>query len=369
MTTLTEPKNVTSTDLCQSQRLCPPQGFWLLRFKFKQPYSLLLSKRAVAINAGLSVLLLLLITASLGLGNVNLSAGEVWQALMQEGPALNQLVVNELRLHRVIAGFATGAAFALSGCLMQTLSRNRLATPGIIGIDNAATAFAVASVIGTGIAVAPSAMAMVGAATAAALAFGLSGEAGRRGYRFIVAGIGIGAIAGAITQFMLSRVAIDDANAAFPWTVGSLNARNPEATYLLCIGIVFALICAARIARSMELIQLSEAACISLGGHPEATRRTGLLLSVGLTGLAVAVAGPVGLVALLGPEIARALCKHRGIPLLSSALMGAVIMLSADLTGRLLLSPLEIPVGIVTAIVGSPYLLWMLLNPSFKNKL
>jgi iron complex transport system permease protein len=82
----------------------------------------------------------------------------------------------------------------------------------------------------------------------------------------------------------------------------------------------------------------------------------------------VAVAGPVGLVALLGPEIARMLCRHRGVPVLASALAGALLMLLADLAGRLLLAPMEIPVGIVTAVVGSPYLLWMLLNPSFRSR-
>ncbi len=401
--------------LSKSKDLCPPKGYWLIQakgitdsesqrgdseregrtselekhrselsgdlfestgFSYKPTgsgirstnYSLLLSKRGVLVNSLLLLLLTILVTASLALGSVQLTPIEIWHALWREGPLLNQLVVHELRLQRCIAGLSTGAAFALSGCLMQTLSRNRLATPGIIGIDNAATAFAVASVIGTGLALAPSAMALVGAATATALAFGLSGETGRQGYRFIVAGIGIGAIAGAATQFMLSRVAIDDANAAFPWTVGSLNSRNAQAIGLLLAGLMIALPVAVKFARTLQLIQLSEAACTSLGINPHRVRCNGLILSVLLTGLAVAVAGPVGLVALLGPEIARGLCQYRGVPLLASALTGAVLMLAADLAGRLALAPLEIPVGIVTAVVGSPYLLWMLLNPSFKNK-
>lgn len=354
----------------RQQALSPPRGYWLLllRGSGSNPgCSLLLPQRALLVNLLLLAAVLLLATASLSLGSVKLSPLEVWNALRGQGTALQQLVVQELRLQRVIAGLTTGAAFALSGCLMQTLARNRLATPGMIGIDNAATAFAVASVIGSGIALAPLAMSLVGAATATALAFGLSGEAGRRGYRFIIAGIGIGAIAGALTQFMLSRVAIDDANAAFPWTVGSLNARNPGATALLTGGLILGLLLALRLARSLALLQLSDAVSIGLGINLNRARRNGLILSVLLTGLAVAVAGPVGLVALLGPEIARSLHRHRGIPLIGSALAGASLMLAADLAGRLMLAPLEIPVGIVTAVVGSPYLLWMLLNPSFRN--
>ena len=346
-----------------------PAGFWLWRYRSaERDWSLLIPRRALGVNLLLTVLLLTAATASLGLGDVKLSPLQVWHALLGDGSVLHQLVVRELRLQRVLAGIATGAAFALSGCLMQTLARNRLATPGIIGIDNAATAFAVASVVGTGLSLAPSAMSLAGAATATALAFGLAGDSGTRGYRFIIAGVGIGAIAGAITQFMLSQAAIDDANAAFPWTVGSLNARNPEATALLGIGLLLGLVWALRLARPLQLVQVSEAVSISLGVDLKRVRRQSLALSVLLTGLAVAVAGPVGLVALLGPEVARTLCRHRGVSLLAAALSGALLMLLADLAGRLLLAPLEVPVGIVTALIGSPYLLWMLLNPSYRSQ-
>ncbi|WP_432698202.1 FecCD family ABC transporter permease [Marinobacterium sp. YM272] len=349
--------------------LFTPPGYWLLTGRLgTRSVSLLIPQRATLVNAVLLLLILVAATASLSLGELPLSPSEVWQAIRGEGPALQQLVVQQLRLQRVLAGVATGAAFALSGCLMQTLSRNRLATPGIIGIDNAATAFAVASVLGTGLALTPPAMSLVGAATATALAFGLSGDSGRRGYRFIIAGVAIGAVAGALTQFMLSRVAIDDANAAFPWTVGSLNARNSEATLLLGLALLPCLLLALRWASALKLVQVSDAVSLGLGVNLKQVRRNGLMLSVLLTGLAVAVAGPVGLVALIGPELARTLCKHRGVPLLAATLCGALIMLLADLVGRLMLSPLEIPVGIVTAVVGSPYLLWMLLNPSFRSQ-
>ncbi|WP_169716413.1 FecCD family ABC transporter permease [Oceanimonas doudoroffii] len=340
----------------------PLPGYWIISLG-RHDISLPVSRRAVAVNAVLLVLLLATVTASLGLGTVRLGPLEVWQALWGEGAALNQLVVRDLRLTRVLAGLASGAAFALSGCLMQTLAGNRLATPGIIGIDNAATAFAVASVVGMASALVPSAMSLVGAVVATALVFALAGGSGTRGYRFIVVGLGVGAVAGALTQLMLSMVAIDDANAAFPWTVGSLNARSPEATRLLMFGLLLGLLLALRLSRPLHLLQLPPSVSQSLGVHLRRVRGMTLLLSVALTGLAVAVAGPVGLVALLGPEIARMLCRHRGVPLLASALAGGLLMLLADLAGRLLLAPLEIPVGIVTAVVGSPYLLWMLLTP------
>src|SRR5690554_5356894 len=245
-------------------------------------------KRTTLANSSLLVLLLLAVITSLSMGTVQVSPPDVLQALMGNADPMTAFVVNELRLSRVVAGLLSGAALAMAGCLMQTLARNRLATPGIIGIDNAATAFAVASVVGVGLSLAPSAMALAGAACATAIAFGLAGANGTRGYRFIVAGIGIGAIAGAVTQAMLSRVAID------------------------------------------------------LGARLDAARILGLALSVLLAGLAVSVCGPVGLVARLAAELARTVCRRDKVPLTASALAGAAVMVAADLVGRTLFSQLEI---------------------------
>jgi len=323
--------------------------------------------RNTLVNIALFALTLLTIVASLSTGTVHVSLADTLSALAGNADPMTDFVINELRLSRVIAGMLSGAALAMAGCLMQTLARNRLATPGIIGIDNAATAFAVASVVGIGVSTAPSAMALAGAAAATAIAFGLAGANGTRGYRFIVAGIGIGAIAGAVTQVMLSRVAIDAANAAYPWTVGSLNARDGQSVLTLAIGVTAGYLTLMSITRSLNTLQFSDAVAIALGTRLKAIRLLGLGLSVMLTGLAVSVCGPVGLVALLAPELARALCRPGKVPLTAAALAGASFMLVADLLGRTLVAPLEIPVGIVTAIVGSPYLLWILLRPSPRS--
>ena len=243
----------------------------------------------------------------LSLGSVTLSPNAVVASLIGQGDSMTAFMVQQLRLPRLIAACFTGAAFALAGVLMQTLARNRLATPGIIGIDNGATAFAVASIVGLGVGIAPPAMALAGATTAAVLTFGLAAGSGTQGYRFIVAGIGVGAVFGAVTQLMLARVAIDTANAAYPWTVGSLNARPASAVQLLGIGLA------------------------------------------------------LGLVAALA--LARSLSSARHVPILAATLAGALVMVLADLAGRTLFAPIEIPVGIVTAVVGGPWLLWILMRP------
>ena len=324
-------------------------------------------KRNALVNTALLGLLVLATIISLATGTVQVSLFDTLRALAGHADPMTDFVINELRLSRVIAGLLSGAALAMAGCLMQTLARNRLATPGIIGIDNAATAFAVASVVGVGLSLAPSAMALAGAAAATAIAFGLAGANGTRGYRFIVAGIGIGAIAGAVTQVMLSRVAIDAANAAYPWTVGSLNARSGQSVLVLGMGLAAGYLILMSLSRALNTLQFTDAVAIALGTRLKATRIIGLGLAVMLTGLAVSVCGPVGLIALLAPELARALCRPGKVPLTAAALAGASFMLIADLLGRTLFAPLEIPVGIITAIVGSPYLLWILLRPSPRS--
>ena len=195
------------------------------------------------------------------------------------------------------------------------------------------------------------------------LTFGLAAGSGTQGYRFIVAGIGVGAVFGAITQLLLARVAIDTANAAYPWTVGSLNARPIGALQLLMLGLGLGLATALALARSLTLLRFKDAIASGLGVKVKHRRREVLLLSVALTALAVAVAGPVGMVGLIGPEIARSLSNSRSVPILAATLSGALVMVLADLAGRTLLAPIEIPVGIVTAVVGGPWLLWILMRP------
>ncbi|AIA73528.1 ABC transporter permease [Halomonas campaniensis] len=339
-----------------------PEGYWHIALP-RWGYSFLLEKRALAVNIGLLIALLASCLLYLSLGSVPLAPSAVIPAVLGKGDMMTAFMVQELRLPRLAAACFTGAAFALSGILMQTLARNRLATPGIIGIDNGATAFAVASIVGMSVSIAPPAMALAGATTAAVLTFGLAAGSGTQGYRFIVAGIGVGAVFGAVTQLMLARVAIDTANAAYPWTVGSLNARPGGAVQLLGVGLALGVIAALALARSLTLLCFKDATASGLGLRVKARRLQILMLSVVLTAFAVAVAGPVGMVALIGPEIARSLSSARHVPILAATLAGALVMLLADLAGRTLLAPIEIPVGIVTAVVGGPWLLWILMRP------
>ncbi|MDF3933549.1 FecCD family ABC transporter permease [Pseudomonas citronellolis] len=338
-------------------RTFAPHGYGLLRLG---RLSLLWHRRSLLV--GLALLALLATAFVFCLSGDGLGAGQALAVLLGHGDPFQQLLVNELRLPRLFAGVLSGAALGAAGCLMQTLARNRLATPGMVGLDNGATAFAVASIVAVPTSLAPSALALTGAATAATLTFLLASGAGARGYRFIVVGLGVGALFGALTNLMLARAAIDAANAAYPWTVGSLNARPALAVWLLAGGLALGLPLAKALVRPLSVMRFADSVAIGLGVRLGAMRIATLALSVALTGLAVAVTGPVGLVALIAPEAARYLGGQHGVPVLNAALAGALLTLLADWLGRTLLAPVEIPVGIVMAVIGAPYLLWIILR-------
>ncbi|WP_043447189.1 FecCD family ABC transporter permease [Halotalea alkalilenta] len=336
-----------------------PRDAWLLRWR---GHSLLLPRRSLLGLAWLLLGLMMVFIASLSIGSMPLAPQRVIAALFGSGDPLDIYLVRELRLGRLGAALASGAGFALSGCLLQTLTRNRLAMPDIIGINNGATAFAVASIVALPMSFAPPMLALVGAVTATALTFALAGGVGVRGYRFIIVGVGIGAVFGALTNLMLARTSIDAANAAFPWTVGSLNGSGAGAQTMLWIGLAVCLPLAMASTRGLSSLRFAEPVALGWGVRVARLRLFALALAVICAALAVAVAGPVGMIALIGPELARRLSSHRSVPVLNAALAGAILMALADLLGRTLLAPVEVPVGIVTALVGGPYLIWILLR-------
>lgn len=328
---------------------------------------MLVDRRACLAGLTLSLALVLAGALSLASGSADIDAISAVRALFGVGEPMQVFLVRELRLERLLAGLFTGAALGIAGCLLQTLARNRLATPGVIGIDDGATAFAVASIVAVPTSLAPPALALIGAMTAAALAFGLAGGSGARGYRFIVVGIGVGAVFGALTNLMLARTDLDSANQAYPWTVGSLSARPWLAVQVLGIALLLAIPCAKGLNRALTTLRFNDSVASGLGIDVARVRLLTLALTVLLTGLAVAVVGPVGLIALAAPEMARYLSGHRGVAVVNAGLAGALLMVCADWSGRIVLAPVEIPVGIVTAVVGGPYLLWILIRQPVRS--
>ncbi len=346
-----------------------------------------------------SGVLLVVAVAGLLVGAGDIGPARAAEVVLGGGDADARFTVLELRLPRTVVAIAVGVALGVAGAVLQATARNPLAEPGLLGVSAGASfAVVLAIVLGASAAtVAPyvavlgaaagcllalgaarlrgagddpvrlvlagaAFSGLMGAATAAVLTLALSGGAGQRGYRFLVVGLGVGAVFGAVTNLILSRARIDAANAAFAWTVGTLNSRSQTAVTVLEVGLLVCLPLAVVLGRRLNVLRFSDGVATALGVRVRPLRVAVLLTSVVCAGLAVAVAGPLGMIALAAPEAARRLTGPGPVPVLTSALAGALFTLLADLIGRTVMAPLEIPVGLVTAVVGGPYLLWLLLT-------
>jgi iron complex transport system permease protein len=324
--------------------------------------SFLLHRRALLVAVALTVLLAAAVVASLCVGESYVSPGEVVRVLLGL-PSPDELVVGTLRLPRLVTGLLVGAAFGVSGALIQTVARNPLASPDVIGVTHGAGAATVAAMTFglTSYTLLPY-VSVVGGLLAALLVYVLAWRGGLAASRFVLIGIGISVALGSLTRLFVTKGDYLVAQQAKTWLTGSLNGRGydqaaPLATVLVLL--VPFLLWAARAQRGSAF---DEDTATALGIRLGRTRLGLSLLGVVLASVATGAAGPVDFLALLAPQIARRLTRTPHIPLLSSALMGALIVVAADLLARRLFSPLELPVGVFTALVGAPYLMWLIVR-------
>jgi iron complex transport system permease protein len=310
--------------------------------------------------------LLLVAVVSLGLGERTLGPGQVLQVLAGGGSALERLLVTELRMPRTVVGIGVGLALGASGAVTQTVARNPLASPDIVGVTAGAGTGAVAvlvlddrvggSVPGPSLPVA----AMAGGLAAATAVYLLAFRRGVDGYRLVLVGIGVGAVLTSLTSWLLVAADLDDATRATVWLTGSLNAAAwPDVAPVLG-GVAVLLPVLGVLAAGLGVLQLGDDVARGLGVRVETARLAVLVLAVLLASLATAVAGPVAFVALACPQLARMLCRTARPPLLASAVLGGVLVTAADVLARLVVAPAQLPVGVVTALLGAPYLLFLL---------
>ncbi|MFC5662239.1 Fe(3+)-hydroxamate ABC transporter permease FhuB [Kitasatospora misakiensis] len=323
--------------------------------------SLLLPRRSALAALGLAAVLLAAVVVSAHAGQSELDLGSTFRAVFGHGDRLDVLLVQKFRLGRIVAGLAAGAALGLAGCLTQTLARNRLATPELLGVNDGATAAVLISVTASG-AFGAWWAGPVGALAAVAVVTAVSGGLGARGYRVLVVGLAMSALASAIIQVAMARRSLSSASSLYVWTSGSLNGRDYEVATPVLIGLAVLVPLALVAARRLAVLRFDDNVASSLGVDPGRVRLVCLLLAVALAGLAVGICGPVGFVALAAPVVAGRLAGPARVPVLGSALVGAVLVVLADTLGRVLISGVEIPVGIVTTVLGGPFLLWVLLG-------
>lgn len=321
----------------------------------------------VVVAVGVATCLgLLLVT--LGLGAAGVPPERSFPALFGVGDRFDLLVVRELRLPRAAAAILAGVAFGLAGALFQSTLRNNLASPDILGISGGASFGAVTAVVGYGASgTSVNLAAFAGALGAAVAIWVLAWRNGLHGIRFVLVGVGIAYLCGSLISWRLAEAELREAGTVLLWTVGSVADVRDGTLGVLTFGVLTLVLLTVPIAREQRALALGDEHAQGLGLGPTRARLLALLIGVGLVALATAVAGPVAFVALVSPAIARRLVDDGGPALVTSAVVGAVLTMVSDVVGQYALpGGITAPVGIVTGLVGAPYLLWLLARSDRK---
>ncbi|SDN99805.1 iron chelate uptake ABC transporter family permease subunit [Geodermatophilus sp. DSM 45219] len=332
--------------------------------------------RQVTVVVGAAVAVVLLGAASLGRGDFPIGLTDVLRTLVGLGEDTQEFIVLELRAPRIVVGALVGLALGVAGALFQTFARNPLASPDVLGITQGASAGAVAAIVlggtaggsgllgGLGVPLA----ALLGALVTGLLLLVLAWRSGIDGYRMVLVGIALWAVAAAVTDWLLTRAEIYDAATAYVWITGSLNARTWGEAVPLLVALAVLLPAALATSRALGVVQFGDDTARGLGVRLVPTQAVVVLVAVALTAAAVAAAGPIAYVALVVPQVAIRLTGGARPPLLASGLVGAALVVGADLLTRTVL-PQALPVGVLTAAVGAPYLLWLLVRGRRRSTL
>lgn len=317
--------------------------------------------RSVLVGALLAVALVLAVLGSTFVGEVPVPADQVVRALVGSATPPIEFVVLDLRLARAVCAAAVGAALGAAGAAFQSLTRNPLGSPDVIGFTSGAATGALLQILVVGgTAVAITAGAALGGLAAALFVFGLSLGRGPVGYRLVLVGIGLTAVLSAVNAYLLVTADLPDAMSAQVWLVGSLNGRTwaevwPVLAALAAAGPVLAVV-----ARPLGLLEMGEDAARAVGVAAARTRVITVVAAVGLTAAATATAGPIAFVALAAPQIARRLTGSVQVGVLAAALTGGLLLVIGNVLAQRMFAPVELPVGVLTGALGGCYLVWLL---------
>jgi iron complex transport system permease protein len=322
--------------------------------------SLRLETGTALVLAGTLLAAVTALAIGVAIGDYPLEPSEVVAALIGQGSDAANFIVLELRLPRLFSGLLVGASLGISGAIFQSIARNPLAAPDIIGVMAGASVAVVVALVVVGSATLVLPAALFGGLAAAGLVIGLSWRRGLSGMRLVLVGIGVNAGCLAVVDYLLTRGDVIEVQQVTVWLVGSLSGSGWADVRLLGLTMVVLIPSLAVLARRLEPLRLGDDLATSLGSRIGRDRLLLVVIGVGLAAFAVAVVGPVGFVAFVSPHLARGLSRATGSgALATSALIGAIIVVAADLVARRVAAPIELPVGLFTAIVGAPYLLWL----------
>lgn len=315
--------------------------------------------------AALAVAAVVLALVALGLGDYPLAVPEVVRALVSD-QGFATTIVTQWRLPRVLVALVFGAALAVSGALFQSLTRNPLGSPDVIGFSTGSYTgvLVVTTLLGSGT-LGVSAGALVAGLLTALVVYLLAYRDGVQGFRLIVVGIGVTGMLHGLNVWLLLRAETEVALTASIWGAGSISLVGwPQALpAFVVLAVLTPLVWAAR--GPLRQLELGDDAAGSHGLRVEPARLAVVVLGVALIATVTAVAGPIAFVALAAPQIARRLAGSAGLPLVASALTGGVVLLAADVVAQQL--PTALPVGVVTVVLGGVYLLALIVQEARRR--
>jgi iron complex transport system permease protein len=330
----------------------------------RPPLSVRVDVHAVAVGGALGLVAVTALVLTVGVGEFAISPPDVVRALLGLGEVRHEFVVTELRLPRALVAFAVGTALATSGAILQGLTRNPLAAPEIVGVTAGANVAAVIVIVAlpdTPIAFLPAA-AFAGALAATALVYALAWRRGSSPVRVVLIGVGLTAVGYAIVNAVVSSVdEVIHASQLVVFTAGSVFGKGWKELATLGPLLLVLLPLAFAASRTLDALRFGDGVAGSLGARVERDRLALLALAAALAAAAVGTAGPVSFVGLMAPHIARRLvgAAHAAvIPV--AAVAGGTIVIVADALARTLFAPVDIPVGVMTAVVGAPYFVYLL---------
>ncbi|MGD9695810.1 MAG: FecCD family ABC transporter permease [Thermoleophilia bacterium] len=344
-----------------------PDAVWPRRFRRVRVGALdaMVDVRAAIVICALVVAAVLVSVWATTLGDTPTGLGDVWSVLTGGGGESVRRVVLEWRMPRVVTALVAGAALGASGAIFQSLTRNPLGSPDIIGFNTGAYTGALIGLLVIGGSYVVTAIgALIGGILTAVAVYALAYSRGVQGHRLIVVGIGMSALLSSFNGYLIVNARLEEAITAAAWGAGSLaDITWTETVPMICVVAVL-LPLSMLMARSLRLLEMGDDSAVALGVRAEPVRRLMVLVGIGLTASVTAVAGPIAFVALAAPQIAQRIVRTAGVTLPSAAAMGAVVLVVSDVLARIAIPDHPLPVGVVTVCVGGGYLLWLLLSQS-----
>lgn len=333
---------------------------------FGDQFSLRLHRRRLLTGLALLALIMFVAIASLTSGSYPIAIPDVLRALSGEGEDMVRTIVIEWRLPRVLLAILLGAALGMSGAILQSLTRNPLGSPDIIGFAAGSyTGALIVILLLSGGYYETAAGALIGGILTALAVYLLAWRNGMQGFRLIIVGIGISAMLSAFNSWMIKAADLNVALSAAIWGAGSLNGLGFDQLVPVAIVLVIILPLTMLLARPMRQLEMGDDAARASGVNANRTRVSLMILGVALTAIVTAAAGPIAFISLAAPQIARRITRSAGVALIPSALTGSGLLIIADYAAQHAFAT-QLPVGIMTVSIGGVYFLTLLIREGRK---